>query len=43
MTDRNREIVPDSWNLVRERALTTPGLYSDGCHGIPGIVYKPAF
>ena len=23
MTDRNRELVPDSWNLERERALTT--------------------
>ena len=23
MTDRNRELVPDSWSLVRERALTT--------------------
>ena len=23
MTDRNRELVPDNWSLVRERALTT--------------------
>ena len=23
MADRNREIVPDDWSLVRERALTT--------------------
>ena len=22
MTDRNRELVPDSWSLIRERALT---------------------
>ena len=29
MTDRNRELVPDKWSLVRERALTT-GLCSEG-------------
>ena len=29
MTDRNRELVPDNWSLVRERALTT-GLCSEG-------------
>ena len=29
MTGRNRELVPDSCSLVRERALTT-GLYSEG-------------
>ena len=23
MSDRNRELVPDNWSLVRERALTT--------------------
>ena len=23
MADRNRELVPDNWSLVRERALTT--------------------
>ena len=23
MVDRNRELVPDNWSLVRERALTT--------------------
>ena len=34
MTDRNRELVPDNWSLVRERALTTvlrsEGWYSGG-------------
>ena len=29
MADRNRELVPDKWTLVRERALTT-GLCSEG-------------
>ena len=29
MVDRNRELVPDNWSLVRERALTT-GLCSEG-------------
>ena len=29
MADRNRELVPDNWSLVRERALTT-GLCSEG-------------
>ena len=33
MADRNRELVPDNWSLVRERALTTglclEGWYSD--------------
>ena len=29
MADRNRELVPDNWSLVRERALTT-GLRSEG-------------
>ena len=29
MTDRNRELVPDSWSLVRESAMTT-GLCSEG-------------
>ena len=28
MADRNRELVPDNWSLVRERALTT-GLCSE--------------
>ena len=27
--DRNRELVPDKWSLVRERALTA-GLCSEG-------------
>ena len=31
MADRNRELVPDNWNLVRERVLTT-GLCSEGCY-----------
>ena len=31
MTDRNRELVPDNWSLVRERALTT-GLCWEGCY-----------
>ena len=29
MADRNRELVPDNWSLVRERALTI-GLCSEG-------------
>ena len=29
MTDRNRELAPGSWSLVRERVLTS-GLYSEG-------------
>ena len=29
MADRNRELVPDKWSLVRERALTT-GLSWEG-------------
>ena len=29
MADRNRELVPDNWSMVRERALTT-GLCSEG-------------
>ena len=29
--DRNRELVPDSWSLVRESAMTT-GLCSEGQH-----------
>ena len=29
MADRNRELVPDNWSLVRKRALTT-GLCSEG-------------
>ena len=29
MEDRNRDLVPDNWRLVRERALTT-GLCSKG-------------
>ena len=29
MADRNRELVPDNWSVVRERALTT-GLCSEG-------------
>ena len=28
MADRNRELVPDNWSVVRERALTT-GLCSE--------------
>ena len=37
MTDRNRELVPDSWSLVRERSLTT-GLCSVGWYsGLPGV------
>ena len=30
MADRNRELVPDNWSLVRERALTTGLLCSEG-------------
>ena len=31
MADRDRELVPDNWSLVKERALTT-GLSSEGCY-----------
>ena len=27
MTDTNRELVPDNWNLIRERALTARFLF----------------
>ena len=30
MTDRNRELVPNNWSLVRERALTTGLCLKDG-------------
>ena len=30
MTDRNRELVPDSWMLVRERTLTTGPCWEGG-------------
>ena len=29
MADRNRELIPDNWSLVREKALTT-GLCLEG-------------
>ena len=29
MTDRNKELIPDIWSLVREKTLTT-GLCSEG-------------
>ena len=38
MTDRNRELVPDNWSLVRERAPTT-GPCSKGC--LDGILNTP--
>ena len=31
MTDRSRELVPDNWSLVRQRALTIE-LCSEGWH-----------
>ena len=31
MSDRNRELVPDNWSLVRERVLTS-GLCLEGWH-----------
>ena len=31
LTDRNRELVPDSWRLVRERVLST-GLHAEGLY-----------
>ena len=40
MTDRNRELVPDNWSLVRERALTT-GLSSED--GILNNVHVPPY
>ena len=37
MTDRNRELVPDNWSLVRERAQTTV-LCSEGWYSEqPGV------
>ena len=30
MTGKKRELVPDNWSLVRERALTTGSLCSEG-------------
>ena len=30
MADRNRELVPDNWSLVRERALTLDFVRKDG-------------
>ena len=30
MADRNRELVPDNWSLVRERPLTTVLVRKDG-------------
>ena len=39
MTDRNRELVPHNWSLVRERALTT-GLCSEGSYSeYTGVIY----
>ena len=42
MTDRNRELVPDSWSLVRERALTI-GLGSEGWHILDTKIAKDEF
>ena len=39
MTDKNRELVPDNWSLVRERALTT-GLCSEGWYSKHSSVKK---
>ena len=41
MTDRNRELVPKSWSLVRERALTT-GLCSEGWYSKHSVVCRRA-
>ena len=41
MADRNRELVPDNWNLVRERALTT-GLCSVGWYSEHSVVCRRA-
>ena len=41
MADRNRELVPDNWSLVRERALTTV-LCSEGCYSEHSAVCKRA-
>ena len=30
MADRKRELVPDNWSLVKERALTTGLCWKDG-------------
>ena len=39
--DRNREMVPDGWSLVRERALTT-GLCAEGWYSEPPGVCRRA-
>ena len=37
MTDRKKELVPDSWSLVKERVLTT-GRSAEGCYSEhPGV------
>ena len=41
MADRNRELVPDNWSLVRERALTT-GLCSEGWYSAHSGVCRRA-
>ena len=41
MADRNRELVPDNWSLVRERTLTT-GLCSEGWYSEHSDVYRKA-
>ena len=39
--DRNRELVPDNWSLVRERTLTS-GLCSEGWYSEHSGVYRKA-
>ena len=41
MMARNREVIPDSWSLVRERALTT-GLCVEGQYSHHSGVYRRA-
>ena len=41
MAHRNRKLVPDSWSLVRERALTI-GLCSEGWCSEPSGVCRTA-
>ena len=41
MADKNRELVPDNWSLVRERALTT-GLCSEGWYSEHSSVCRRA-
>ena len=40
--DRNRELVPDNWSLVRQRALTTGLCCSEGWYSVHSDVCRRA-